>query len=166
MKQLISVILLLTIAVPYTTLAAKKKQKKKQGSSIEASSISIHRTVCFGMCPDYIVELKKDGTAIYTANRFTPDTGIFRKNVGKDKVAKVFDMLTRYRADTCKDMYENRIPDLPGLNITIKYAKRTKKIYSANFGPEFLGEIADAVDELGKKTDNAGWKIIGMPRLE
>jgi hypothetical protein len=71
----------------------------------------------------------------------------------------------KYRIDTCREMYENRIPDLPGLNFIIKYKKGKQKIYSAGFGPEFLAEIAAAMDEAGIKKDKT-WKKTGMPKLD
>ena len=62
-------------------------------------------------------------------------------------------------------MYENRIPDLPGLNFTITFRKGRKHIYSAGFGPEFLSEIAAIMDETGIKKDNT-WKKTGMPKVD
>ena len=57
-----------------------KRKKDKQPNSI--TSVSIHRTACYGRCPDYLVQISNDGTAIYTGKRFTADTGIFKKNIG------------------------------------------------------------------------------------
>lgn len=148
--------------------AMKAKKKKKQKATSEIISVSIHHTVCFGMCPDYIVDINKDGTATYTAKRFTPDTGIFKKNIGKAKAKEIIGMAVKYRIDTCSEMYDNRIPDLPGLNVTVNFAKKKKTIYSAHFGPEFLTEIANAMDEVGRKTEtnNTGWRKTGMPKLD
>jgi len=143
----------------------KGKQKKKQVQSNEIVSIGIHRTVCFGRCPDYKIEIDKAGMATYTAMRFTDDTGIFKKNIGKSKAKAIIDLCNSYRIDTCREMYENRIPDLPGLNITVKFKTGKKTIYNAGFGPDFLAEIAGQIDELGIKKDKS-WKKTGMPKLD
>lgn len=161
MKKTTLVILMLLVG--FAGFAMQKKKKKKTKNSNEIVSVTIHRTTCFGRCPDYIIQLDKDGTAIYTGIRFTEDTGIFKKNVGKTKVQDIFSDLTTNRVDTCKEVYENRIPDLPGLIISIKYANRTKMIHNAHFGPAFLQRIATSIDEAGKKTDKS-WKKTGMPK--
>jgi hypothetical protein len=99
--------------------------------------------------------------------RFSNDTGIFKKTIGKAKAKQIIDMFITNRVDTCHDMYDNRIPDLPGLTLTVNYVKKQKKIMSANFGPAFLKEISDAMDNVGKKTSKKekGWKKTGMPKL-
>ena len=76
-------------------------------------------------------------------------------------------MVIANKADTCSDMYVNRIPDLSGLTVTINYGGKTKVIRNANFGPAFLKEIADKMEETGRKTadNNSGWKKTGMPKL-
>jgi hypothetical protein len=167
MKKLSLLILLVagTLSVNAKTNAPQAKQAKKQAPAKEIVSVGIHRTVCFGQCPDYKIEIEKGGMTTYTAMRFTPDTGIFRKNIGKKKAKEIIDLCMKYRIDTCREMYENRIPDLPGLNFIIKYKKGKQKIYSAGFGPEFLAEIAAAMDEAGIKKDKT-WKKTGMPKLD
>lgn len=164
MKKLTLVILLFLVAANAIAHTAKKNRKKQKITNAIVS-VGIHRTVCYGRCPDYIIDINKDGTATFTANRFNEDTGIFKKNITKARAQEVIDMFVKYRVDTCKEMYENRIPDLPGLNIFITYKKSKKTIYSAAWGPEFLTEIANKIDELGKKTDNS-WKKTGMPKLD
>lgn len=168
MKKLAPVILLAAFALCVTTAMACSifgKGKKKSRNGKELVSIGIHRTVCFGKCPDYKIEMDRNGNVTYTGMRFTDDTGIFKKNIGKAKAKEIFDMCEKYRIDTCREMYENQIPDLPGLNFTLKWAKKKKTIYHAGFGPVFLQEIAAAMDEVGKKTDNT-WKKVGVPKLD
>ena len=168
MKKFSLLILFLAGIIPamaQSKFIGSDKKKKKKVVSKEIVSVGIHRTLCFGQCPDYKIEITKKGIATYTGMRFTPDTGIFTKNIGKAQAKAIIDMCRKYRIDTCSEMYENRIPDMPGLNFVIKYAKGKKSIYSAGFGPEFLTEIATRIDEIGMKKDNT-WKKIGMPKLD
>lgn len=167
MKRIVALIIMTAVLVPVADACWwKRKRKKKLKANHEVVSVGIHRTVCFGSCPDYTIDVNKNGTVTYTANRFTPDTGIFVKTISKEKAREIIGLVEKYRADTCREMYENRIPDLPGLNVKINFHRNSKTIYSANFGPKFLTEIATEIDEVGKKTDNEGWKKIGMPKLD
>ncbi len=167
MKKIILVILLIAVAFGSFAKTAKAK-KKKQLAPTTIMSVGMHRTVCYGKCPDYVVDIAADGTATYTAKRFTPEIGIFKKNIGKAKAEELIGMFTKYRVDTCSEMYENRIPDLPGLNIYIRYPNKTKTIYSAGFGPEFLTEIGEALDAAGRKPEGKDktWKKTGMPKVD
>ena len=72
---------------------------------------------------------------------------------------EVINQFKTYRIDTCKDEYDNRIPDIPGIIYTIKYKGSIKTIYNAHFGPQFLKTLAEAMDAAGKKSDNT-WKKI------
>jgi len=162
MKKSILVILLLIAG--FSIFAKNSKHKKKAAQDNGITSVEIYRTVCFGRCPEYKIEINKDGMATYTGMRFSQDTGIFKKSIGKAKANEIIDMFIENKADTCREMYDNRIPDLPGLIVTINYPNRKKVIHSANFGPPFLSRIAEAMDAVGKKTDNS-WKKVGMPKF-
>ena len=52
-----------------------------------------------------------------------------------------------YRADTCSDLYESRIADLPGLFYTLTINGKQKQIHNANFGPEYLTTLSDEFDK-------------------
>ena len=166
MKKITLVILLL--AAGLGTFAKTAKQKKKSVSENEIVSVGVYHSVCFGRCPEYKIDIASDGTATYTGMRFSNDTGIFKKNIGKAKAKEIIDMFITNKADTCREMYENRIPDLPGLTFTINYPKKKKQIFNANFGPSFLVEISNAMDAAGKKTEKKekGWKKTGMPKFD
>ena len=111
--------------------------------------IMVHHTTCFGRCPDYTIQLDKNGLITYTGNRFTTDSGVYTKNIGKARATSLLQSFRNYRPDTCTNMYENMIPDLPGLNFEIKYRKKTKKIINAGYGPTFLKEISAKLEEIG-----------------
>ncbi|MCF8448511.1 MAG: DUF6438 domain-containing protein [Taibaiella sp.] len=163
MKKLTLLFLLLIAAS--ASFAKMAKQKKKSKATNEIVSVGMHRTVCFGTCPDYKIEIDRNGSVTYTAIRFTADTGIFKKNIGKAKAKEIMDMFVKYRADTCREMYESLIADLPGLNFTMRYKDRKKNIYTSGFGPEFLTDIAEAMDAIVATKDKT-WRKTGMPKVD
>ena len=156
MKKFTLVVLFL-LAGQVTFAKSHKHKKKKSPGSI--TSVSMRRTGCFGRCPDYTIEIDNDGAVTYTARRFCPDSGVFKKNIGVAKAMEVIGQFETDRVDTCQDVYTNRIQDVPGIILTIKYEDTTKTIANAHFGPRFLKDLAAAVDAAGKKTDDS-WKKV------
>ncbi len=155
MRNLLLVIIAVLFFIPAD--ARHKKRKAQKVTKGPIVSVMIHHTACFGRCPDYKVEISNDGTATYTGIRFVTDSGVFKKNIGIKRANDIFNIVMANRLDTCKKMYENRVPDLPGLYYTIKYKDSTKNILNAEWGPYILREIADSIEAVGKKTDNS-WK--------
>lgn len=167
MKKFLLVVI--AIATFFSSFGIQWKKKKKQRKNPnQIVSVDMHRTVCYGRCPDYHIELDRNGNLTYTAIRFTEDSGIFKKTISAKQAQDLMSRFESYKVDTCRERYEMRISDLPGINYTIKYANnRTQKIYNANFGPNFLKELATAMDSVGLKAKDAtGWKKMGMPKYE
>ena len=163
MKRITLVILML--GVVFAGYAKGGKCKRRHMSARKIVSVGIRRTVCFGSCPEYSIEITKKGIITYTGKRFTKDTGIFEKNIGREAAKKIIDLYVQYRVDTCQDTYENMIPDLPGLIVTVNFKRCKKTIYNAGFGPKYLEFIASKVDAVGIKKD-ASWIKTGMPDLK
>ena len=159
MKKLAFVILAAITVAPLLSWGVKVKKKKSAVNNSPIVSVTMRRTTCFGRCPDYSIELNKDGTATYKGMRFVKDSGTFRKNIGTTKTMNIINQLIAYRADTCSNVYDNRIPDLPGIIYTINYKDSTKRIMNANFCPHYLTELAIDMDNIGKKTDKT-WKMV------
>lgn len=141
--------------------AAQKKTAKGTGTSNgnpEITFLKMHRTPCFGRCPDYAVEIQKDGLARYSGYRFTDMQGVYEKNIGASKAEEIFASFEKYRVDTCQNEYRMMVSDLPGIIYTFQIGNNKKTINNANFGPRFLKDLAKEVDE-AIKVDNS-WKKV------
>ncbi len=134
----------------------RKKIMPHRDSPIQ--TLSMRHTACFGRCPDYIIQLNKNGLVTFTGLRFVKDSGVFTKQFPTNSVLDLFDRFMDSRVDTCKDNYENRIPDVSELIFTITYKDSVKKISNAQFAPLFLRILANGVDSFGH-VDNT-WKKI------
>ena len=156
MRKIVLVILALLICVPVFAKHQKRKKKKKQSTS-KITSVTMRRTPCYGRCPDYSIKISSNGDVVYTGMRFVEDSGVYTKNVGAAKAMEIINQFIANRVDTCKDLYQNRIPDLPGIIMTIVYANSTKEIRNAHFGPPYFKGLATSIDEVGKQHD-ASWK--------
>ena len=151
MNKYISAITLL-MAISFSAYAQKTSNVKS------ISYLSMQRTACFGRCPTYMVEIYKNGLVRYTGRQFTEYTGVYERNLGSKKVAPLLKEFASYRVDTCKELYENNIPDLPGLIYNFKIDGKETKIYNAGFGPKYLDYLGMQVDKLVKPTKS--WKKV------
>lgn len=159
MKKNIIAVLLLVTAIAFTACAQTRKTGKKNGKQPAITYVSIERTGCFGRCPSYIVEVMPTGLVRYTGKMFAEYQGVYEKQMPVAQVNELYAEVAKYRVDTCKDMYDVMIPDLPGMHMDITYNSVRKHIQNAGFGPAFLKGLALQVDELAK-VDNT-WKRIG-----
>lgn len=152
MKNILS---LLTAGVILMSACAQQKKttsKAETGSQIQ--ELAMERTACFGQCPAYRVEIKKDGSVKYTGRHFTEYTGTYEIKTDPKKVAELFKSFDKYRVDTCQKSYDNKIPDLPGLIYQITYSgNKQQEIMNAHFGPDFLKQLGKEVDEFAKVDD-------------
>ncbi len=132
-------------------------------STNDISYIFMHRSVCFGQCPDYMLELYKNGLVRYTGRNFVEPVGIYEKKFPQSTIQNIFDAFHAKRVDTTRETYERIIADLPGLSYRIEYGSREKKIYNAHFGPEFLKELATMIDST-IRIDKSWTKISDGPK--
>lgn len=145
MKRLFPGILLFVFMI-FTACAAQKTDQ----SSPKVKYVQMWRTACFGKCPIYKVEVYDNGLIRYTGIHFVSDTGIYEKNIGHDRAAKILDQFSARRVDTLQTAYKANIVDLPGINYVFQYGKTTKQVSRAEFGPSFLRELSGEVDKLVK----------------
>jgi len=160
MKKIAIMILAMAVGFGATAKQNRKTKKKKKEQPSSIVSVTMHRTACFGRCPDYTIEIDHNGNVTYTGIRFVDDSGVYTKNIGRAKAITFINQLASYKVDTCREMYETRIPDLPGINYEIKYTNKVQKIITANGGPAYLSEMATAMDDVGKKNDDKAWKKV------
>ncbi|MBS1772284.1 MAG: hypothetical protein JST82_05450 [Bacteroidetes bacterium] len=118
--------------------------------------VKMDRTACFGHCPTYTVEVYSNGLVRYTGVQFTDVSGTYEKNIGAAKAKQLLAQFSKYRVDTCKNLYESNIADLPGMHFEFKIDGKDKTISNANFGPKFLRELGMKVD--AETNPLNGWK--------
>jgi hypothetical protein len=141
-----------------TAQAQTKAGSSKESVKNDISYIKMHRSACFGRCPDYFVELYGDGLVRYTGRYFVADSGIYEKRYPVATVQQLFNEFSEKRVDTCRDAYDVTISDFPGISYWIEYGDKKKEIKNAHFGPRFLKHLAGRIDEV-IKVDRSWTKI-------
>ena len=156
-------LLVLFLCTGFLLQASPRRHSRKHKNETNIISVTMQRTGCYGRCEVYSVELTNNGIAYYNGIKFTKDTGLYRKDIGKEKTMKIISELELFCADTCKERYTNRIADLPGILYTIVYKTKTIHISNAHFGPYFLKDIATHIDDAAQKTNDEGWVKVNYP---
>lgn len=145
--------------------ATKTTASKSSKSGLRGlTSATLRRGACFGRCPEYSLTIHSDGKAEYASKRNAQPEGNFEKNIGADKARKFLQKFMDQRADTCKDLYEAKIADLPGVDFILMINGKKKTIYNANFGPAYLTHLSLEMDELG--TVDSTWKKVSDQKVE
>ncbi len=129
--------------------------KKPTGNAI--ITLEFSRGACFGKCPVYSIKLYNTGLVRYTGTSFVKYQGVYEKKFKKADIQKLLDEAAAYHIDTCQEKYMY-VPDMPGIDYTITYKNKTKKIQNAHRGPEFLRQLATDIDSAVKVDGN--WKKI------
>ncbi len=156
MKKIFFAAIMVMLCMPaFAKTTKKKKAPKKAAAGIQY--VKINRTGCYGRCPIYTIQIDLTGLVTYTGISNVGDSGVYTKNLGATATKAIINRLNENKVDTCRNIYENMIPDLPGLVYTIKYRDSTKKINNASWGPQFLKQIAVDIEDIGKVHD-ATWK--------
>jgi hypothetical protein len=144
--------------------------QKKAPTANNVTYVQMWRTACFGKCPNYKIEVFGEGLVRYTGYSFTQE-GVYEKNIGAAAAKRILDGYAAKNVDTLQDQYNMRIADLPGIQYIFQYGKTVKKVYNAEFGPEFLRDMANDLDKLVNKEvggipsiDNSWKKISDSPK--
>lgn len=160
----------LVLAASIFGACAQQKKAATAGTETKAPgirSIEMHRTACFGKCPDYLLKIDANGMATYTGRTNAPYQGTYEKKLDSKKVAELFANFNRYQVDTCSEKYKT-IPDLAGLNYSIDYGdKGEKTINNANspFAPKFLQGLGERMDKLAP-IDGSWKKVADAPKKD
>jgi len=164
-------VLLLTACLAVAACAQTKSSALAQAPEKTAPAIQtpydwvkIQRTACFGRCPIYWIKVWPNGTVQYFGKSFVPATGLYEKQFDPADVKGLFAGFEQNRVDTCRERYEMRVQDLPGLIIEFSFKGEKKRILNASFGPYFLRQLAENADKL--LPVDASWKHLSATEQE
>ena len=114
--------------------------------------ITLERTVCFGVCPEYKLTIYGNGTVVYEGRRFVRIEGKRTTTIGEDKVKQLLSEFERIDYFSLDDSYEEFMAtDMPSAytSLTIDGKTKTVRHYHGDFSaPEELTELEDKIDEV------------------
>lgn len=167
MKKSILGVIAISVLI-FSACAQQKKTTKGKTAPTESKKTNaierlvMERTACFGTCPAYKIIINKDGHTTYISRFYTEYEGTFEKDLDPKQTAELFNTFEGYRLDTCQKEYKSLVQDLPGIIYELKFeGGKEHRIVRAEFGPEFLKDLARKVDEFVQVDDS--WKKTAEP---
>lgn len=152
---LVAVVGLLVFCTAVGTLLIANLQSTKPPTPPNFK-ISLSRTVCFGFCPAYTVEVDDNGKAVFTGDAYTEvDDQTTEYQVSVEEVTKLRQEVERIGFFSLRDRYENvHITDLPSQKITVTLDGKTKSIYMYGLVgediPKELDGLAQMIDKVAQ----------------
>jgi len=113
--------------------------------------ISLTRSMCFGTCPSYAVEISGDGSVRYDGRNFVALRGTHRARLERQAIEKLYDQFRRTDFFWLQDVYRALITDGPIYEIEISFDGHNKKVHDYiglhNGMPDAVTNLEQAVDD-------------------
>lgn len=114
--------------------------------------ISLTRSMCFGVCPNYAIEIAGDGSVRYDGRRFVALRGTHRARLERQAIEKLYDQFRRADFFWLQDGYQALMTDQAAYEIEISFDGHRKKVH------DYVGlsvGMPDAVTNLEQAVDDA-----------
>ena len=112
--------------------------------------IKLRRTACFGSCPDYTVEVRGDGSVVFTGKTYVAVTGEHHGRISHDDLQSLLETFRAADYFSLEDHYVALVTDCPTYSTSIAFDGVTKSVV------DYVGERAGmpvVVAELEKAID-------------
>ncbi len=116
--------------------------------SFENVLITMDRSVCFGTCPDYSLEIYGNGTVKYEGHNFVAVTGRKTATIAQEDVRELVKHFYNINYFSLEDEYTAGVSDLPTTTTSIRIDGRFKQIVDYYGAPEELRQLEDKIDEI------------------
>lgn len=111
-------------------------------------SITLERTLCFGMCPAYSVTLNDDGSVVYEGREHTKVSGKQTWKIDPAAVRALAKEMQDAGFFELNDEYRAMVTDHPTTYTSLTIGSRSKRIKDYVAGPPRLKELENRIDEV------------------
>lgn len=139
-----------TSATPPSAEGDAGTKSDRFGGTTPADSLffSMERTVCFGQCPSYRIQVYRSGYTVYEGRDFVEKKGLYRGRVGADTLAVLLRSAETLGFFEMEDKYDGPVTDLPSTIIRVVANGRDKKVIGRVGTPASFKSLATKADEL------------------
>ena len=147
----------IAMTIPFgNVLSAASDSKPPQQAPFPAITdwksltITLERTLCFGACPDYRVQIGADGKVSYIGRAFVAITGEHVDQVPMAAVRTLYEAFVAADFFAARDSYKAGITDNPTYTVSISFDGHTKTVVDyvgRSVGmPKEITTLEDAID--------------------
>ena len=148
-KVLVAIAILIAVAV--ATISCTQPQTPIP-SDLDEVVITLERTVCFGVCPEYKITVYGSGTVVYEGKRGVRIEGKRTIAISEEKVRQLLSEFKRIDYFSLHDSYEELMAtDMPSAftSLTVDGKTKTVRHYHGDFSaPKELTELENKIDEI------------------
>jgi hypothetical protein len=124
--------------------------------------IKLSRSSCYGTCPDYSVEIRGDGSIIYTGKHYVAVKGTQRGQISMDALRELVDAFRAADYYSLQDEYISGVTDNPTYATSISIdgnAKTVVDYVGLQVGmPQAVKDIEEAIDRIAGTSKWIGGK--------
>lgn len=109
------------------------------------SALRFEKTACFGTCPEFVLEVKNDGSAELSVSRnLELDSGLYScSNCDELQLQLIIKKAIEIGFNDLEDKYDPGVTDLPSVITTIN----GKKVVNVLDGPQGLKELENQIND-------------------
>ncbi len=146
-------LLVLTVLIALISIAVGcARNQTPTPSDLDEVVITLERTVCFGVCPEYKLIVYGNGTVVYEGKRFVRIEGKRTIAISEEKVRQLLSEFKKIDYFSLNDSYEEFMAtDMPSAftSLTVDGKTKTVRHYHGDFSaPKELTELEDKIDEI------------------
>lgn len=128
------------------TQESKSKSTKSELFTEAKLSLSFERTLCFGMCPAYKIQVMNDGSCTYEGYKFTDMIGKYEATLSKEQYDRIKSEADRINFWELESKYDAPVTDLPSVIIMLAGPNGPKEIVDRTDAPEELKDFEKITD--------------------
>lgn len=123
--------------------------------------ITLDRSVCFGSCPVYKVEIYEDGKVVYEGKEFVKKKGIAHSQITKQELEHLVEQFTKINYFDLKSEPDcpQSSTDHPSASTSLKWHGRQNVVihYHGCSGSEVLKQLTELEDKIDTAVNSKQW---------
>lgn len=132
----------------FSSCKLSKQTVEGQKSEYINKSITFFRSVCYGSCPSFNIEINEDGSFLYKGISNVNNIGDFKGRLSENQKNNLFKTLENIKWETYLDEYPVKNHDFPGFSFKYNNGTDSKTIIANSGAPKELIDLSEFLDAL------------------
>ncbi len=146
------IIVYVTLTIAFFSCHTTKKMRTTDAVTTAVTNklivISMKKTMCYGRCPVYEVEIYNDRTAKYIGEKYVDNIGEFTATVPEERYNVLLEQFKSANFFAFEKEYRAAVSDLPTTYLFFSYEGKSRKIMDYYGAPESLKTLEKSVADL------------------